>query len=199
MARLSDLAVGFDDEVSRAFSFLLDAGFSLSERLPTRVSFHSTVLQIGIFLGPGSHEVGLEIEPVSGSKTGAASIAPLIAVFDCSAAEAIPISVPVTSNAEMRAKVNELADLFRRHVVLERLSSPQLWSEVTARARELFGKRYPSITPEQLALRFQALWEMRDYKALVRLFDALSDYLSSDEREKLEIAKAELKRANQQG
>jgi len=192
---MSDLAVGFGDEVLKAFSFLLDAGFAVSERLPTRVRFQSNAFVIGVYLGPRSHEVGLEIEPVSASKTGAAGIASLIAVFDRSAAEAIPVSLPVTSNAEMRAKVNELADLFRRHVVLERLSSPELWSEVTARGRELFDKRYPSITPEQLALRFQALWAARDYKALVRLFDALSNYLSSDEREKLEIAKAELKRS----
>lgn len=174
----------FDRVVKEQFSFLSNFGFVVVDATPTLVRFIGPALELNVYHGRQSYEIGLEI----GREEQMFSLAELIRASD--AVVARQYRKFATSNAAgVIAGVKQLAELTLRYGERALRDDPRFF-ELLERNRQTASKEYElEVRAQQTRLKANAAFKQRRYAEAAELYESILETLSESERKKLKIAR----------
>jgi hypothetical protein len=188
MSNHSDL--GFAEKVTKRFAFLLQDGFSEAEVLPTLVRYRNGYVEIDIYHGQQSFEVG------SGVLLGGIrySISEVIRSYDEAAANAYRYMAATTESGVVDS-LEELARLMRKYVVPALQDYSALTIALEAQRKEWANQYSLDVLEHQLRPQAEDAFRRGDYSKAIELYRRLSERLSPVEVKKLALAEKRVRNA----
>jgi len=176
--------LGFVDMVRKKFAFLSLCGFSEIEALPTIVRYRRGNLELDVYYGRQSYEVGVQV----GRADEKFSMSELIRLADPSGAEKYR-NPAATNSAALLGVVEQLAELFRRYGERALRDDPGFLADLR-RQRESWAKAYAlDVLVEQTRPKAEAAFREGRYREAAELYEKIADRLSPTERAKLIAAR----------
>ena len=186
--QLDRTAFGFPDHVEREFGFLRDFGFMTRQREATLVRFESDRLRIDVYHGRQSYEIGLSIASVNASQEDWYSMGTLLAIMEPDAGRAYR-RYAAPSPAAVERGVTELAGLLSRCVASGLLNDPTLLQRLREESQASADAYASEVRLADVRKKLQAVWNTRDFAAVVTLLAPVQHLLTDVEREKLQYAR----------
>lgn len=180
--------LNFVEKVRRAFLFLNDLGFSEIEALPTLVRYHKGNVEVDIYHGRQSHEIGAGVTAF-GSRY---AITEIIRANDPEVEKYF--RYPMTATPEgVVAGLEELSTLMKRYGRPSLDGDPQYFL-MLKHQRELWSKEYSlEVLARQLRPNADKAFRQKDYAKAVELYSQFKECLSPVEIKKLRIAEERCK------
>ena len=175
--------LNFVDEVRKAFAFLSDLGFSEIEALPTLVRYRKSNVEVDVYHGRHSHEIGVGVT-VFGTRF---AISEIIRANDPEIEK--HFRYPMTTTPEgVAIGLQELSKLMKRYGLAALDGDPQYFS-ILEKQREMWSKEYAlEVLARQLRPQADAAFRQKDYSKAAKLYSQFRDCLSPAEIKKLSIA-----------
>ncbi len=176
--------LGFVAAVREHFAFLLDFGFSEVEALPTIVRYRKGGLDLNVYHGRMSCEVGMQI----GHEDEQFSIAELICTVDPVAAEELRAWTATTSGA-LATGVEKVAGLFRRYGQCALRDDPEFFEKLRSN-RKSWGETYAlEVLASQTRPKAEAAFREGRYREAAELYEKIAPALTPVEQKKLALAR----------
>jgi len=178
------IRLGFADAVRKKFAFLADYGLSETEALPTIVRYRKSDLELEVYQGRLSYEIGINI----GHGDEKFSMGALIRAVD-------PVGGgkyrdwAATSSEALAAGLDRLAELLRRYG--ERaLRNDLSFFEELGKQGEAWAETYSlDVLVAQIRPKAELAFRENRYREAAELYERISARLSVAERMKLAIAR----------
>lgn len=174
----------FADVVRERFAFLADYGFSMVEALPTVVHYTRCDLELNVYHGQGSYEVGIDI----GHGDERFSMGALIRSTD-------PVSGAkyrdgtATSSESLVSGVERLAELVRRYGERALRDEPEFFADLR-RQRKAWAEAYSlDVLAEQTRPKAEAAFREGRYRDAAELYEKMAARLTPTEQAKLAAAR----------
>lgn len=176
--------LNFAHAVRQRFAFLEDLGFLEVESLPTLVRYRKEKLEVALYHGRQSFELGLEIDR-DGSRY---SIPELIGVADIEAAKHYR-NYAATTSAGIVEGLNQLAQLVMHYGDRALRGDPAFFAMLEDR-RKSWSEGYAlDVLARQLRPKAQAAFQKGNYREAAELYERIRPRLSAVEEKKLALAK----------
>jgi len=183
------LHFNFDLKVKETFLFLLDQDFSVIEELPTLIRYKKDGIEVDVFHGRQSYEIGAGI---SGFGTRYA-MSEIIRAIDPEVARRYRDAVATTPEAVASA-LEELGSLMKSYGSRALSGDPQFFSEL-GQQRKIWSEDYAlDVLAEQVRPKATDAFRRGDYATAAKLYTRIRSRLSPAEIKKLALAKARLGR-----
>jgi hypothetical protein len=183
------LHFNFDLKAKETFAFLLDQDFSVIEELPTLIRYKKDGIEVDVFHGRQSYEIGAGI---SGFGTRYA-MSEIIRANDPEVARRYRDAVATTPEAVASA-LEELGYLMKSYGSRALNGDPHFFTEL-GQQRKLWSKDYAlDVLTEQLRPKAADAFRRRDYATAAELYTRIRSRLSPAEIKKLAFAEAHLRR-----
>lgn len=176
--------LNFANAVRQRFAFLDDLGFSEVESLPTLVRYRNGDLEVTLYHGRSSFELGFEI-----CRNGTRySISELIGVADSEAAERYR-SYAATTPDGIAAGLTQLEELVRRYGD-RALRDDTAFFTMLEDHRKAWAEEYAiDVLARQLRPKAQAAFQQGNYREAAELYERIRPRLSTAEEKRLALAK----------
>jgi hypothetical protein len=179
----------FARKVRAAFIFLEELGFVRVEELPTLVRYRNEDIEVDVYHGRRSFEVG---SGVAGLGVRYA-MSELIRVADPEAAKTYRLTI-ATTPAEVADALEELSSLMRRYGAAALRGESQSFSAL-AKQREQWSEDYAlDVLAGQLRPQADDAFRRGDYATAAQLYERIRGRLSLAEVKKLALAQSRSKR-----
>jgi hypothetical protein len=176
--------MNFANAVSERFAFLDDLGFSKSESLPTLVRFRKGDLEINVYHGRQSFEIGFEI-----ARQGAQySISEIIRVTDPETAERYR-NFSTTTPHGVAEGLTHLEELVKRYAGLALRGDPVFFAKLESQRKAWMEGYALDVLAGQLRPKAETAFRRGDYREAVALYEKIRPRLSATELKKLELAR----------
>lgn len=176
--------LNFEEKVRRAFAFLGELGFSEVEALPTLVRYRKGCVEVDVYHGRKSYEIGAGVTAFGTRFT----ISEIIRAIDPETAKHFHY-VSTTTREGLDAGLEELSSLMKYygHMAIE--GNSQFFS-MLEKQRKLWAEEYSlDVLAEQLRPQAEEAFRRRDYSKAVDLYSRIRKRLSATEIKKLNLAK----------
>lgn len=170
--------------VSERFAFLRDFGFARAHSLPTLVSYRKAEVEVNVFHGRRSFEVGFEILR-AGKRY---SMSQLIRLTDEEAGAQYRRSMATTPTLLIPA-VERLAELVRRYAVPILQGDAEIFATLDKQAEILRRNFDLDTVARQTRPEAESAFREHRYREAAELYERMSDRLTPAERKKLEFAR----------
>ncbi len=175
--------LNFADKTRKAFAFLDDKGFSVEETLPTLVSYRKGDIEVDVYHGRQSYEIGAEISAF-GTRY---SMSEIIRVSDVEIAKKFRFAASTTAEG-VTAGLEELSALMRRYACEALKGDTQFFLELE-KQKKLWSEEYAlDVLVEQLRPQANEAFRRKDYSVAFELYSRIRERLSPAELKKLYIA-----------
>lgn len=175
--------LNFGEKVRETFVFLNDLGFSEVEALPTLVRYRKGHVEVDIYHGRQSYEIGAG---VTGFGTRYA-MSEIIRATDAETAKRYRNAVATTPEGTA-AGLEELSSLMKRYGSAALRGDSQFFS-MLEQQRQLWSEEYAlDILAEQLRPQADEAFRRRDYSTAANLYARIRERLSPAEIKKLGLA-----------
>ncbi len=175
--------LNFAEEVRQAFAFLGELGFSEIEALPTLVRYRKGNVEIDVYHGRQSYEIGLGITAF-GTRY---AISEIIRHIDSETAKSYRYAA-ATTPVGVVACLKELSLLLKRYGRSALDGDPKLFSSLEGE-RKLWSEEYAlDVLTEQLRPQANEAFRRKDYSKAAELYSRIKERLSPAELKKLSIA-----------
>jgi hypothetical protein len=175
--------LNFAKEARKAFVFLGDLGFSEIEALPTLVRYRKGSVEVDVYHGRQSYEIGAGITAFGVRY----SIGAIIRHTDSDTAKRYR-NYATTTPEGVVAGLNELSSLIKRYGRSALDGDPELFSALE-RERKLWSEEYAlDVLADQLRPQADEAFRQRDYAKSAELYSRIRERLSPAEIKKLNIA-----------
>lgn len=181
----------FTTLVKNEFLFLHDFGFIEIESLPTIVRYKNGDIEVNIYHGRQSYEIGLEFI----YKEVSYSISEFIRVIDPELAEKYrnPAATENEVVARMLTKIGELTKCY----CLPCLQGDRDFFTILEAKRKLWRQEYAlQIKADQLRPKANEAFHSQNYPKALELFREIEFCLTPSELKKMEISEREMKAAD---
>ncbi len=176
--------LGFADVVRRKFAFLGDYGFSETEALPTIVRYRRCDLELDVYYGRRSYEIGIDI----GHGDERFSMGALIRTTDPVGGEKYR-DWAATSSEALVSGVEQLAELVRRYGERALRDEPEFFADLR-KQRESSAEAYSlDVLAEQTRPKAEAAFREGRYRDAAELYEGIAARLSVAEQAKLAAAR----------
>lgn len=176
--------LNFAHAVAERFGFLSEFGFRVSESLPTIVRYRKGDLELNVYHGRQSFEVGLQI----GRGRDPFSMWELIRCMDQAAAERYRMTVAKTP-AAVGFAVDQLADLLLRFGQRALRDEPQFFGLLEQQRQALSEDYALEVLAEQTRPKAEAAFREGRYREAAELYEQMAPRLTPLEQKKLAAAR----------
>lgn len=176
-------SLNFVEKVRRAFAFLRELGFDEIEALPTLVRYRKGDVEVDLYHGRQSHEIGAG---VSGFGTRYA-MSEIIRAVDLNVAKHFRYAATTTPEGIIAA-LEELGSLMKQHCREALEGNPKFFS-ILEKQRKLWSEEYSlDVLSEQLRQQADEAFRQRDYSKAADLYSRIRKRLSPAELKKFSLA-----------
>lgn len=175
----------FEQSVVAAFSFLLDSDFKIVERSKTLVRYACKNIEIDIYQGRKSFEIGVGVA-IDGEKF---SLSELIRIHDPTIANAYRNPV-ATDNAGVASGVSRVVELFKQFGLTAVTGDASDVAALIDQRRQWSDTFALDVLVEQTRPRAEHAFKSGDYVKAAELYARIRSRLSPAEKGKLELAEA---------
>lgn len=189
MSEQDRVHLNFKGATRERFAFLNELGFSEIEALPTLVRYRKDGVEVDVYHGRLSYEIGAGISYL-GTRYAMAEI---IRAVDPEAAK--KYGGALTSTAEgVVAGLAELSSLMRRYGIAALRGDPRFFSMLAEKNKVWIEDYWLDGLARQLRPQADEAFHRGDYAKAVELYAQIRDRLSPAEIKKLQIAEERSKR-----
>ncbi len=175
--------LNFPHVVEQGFAFVSKSGFTLVEALPTIVRYRKDDIELDVYHGRKSFEIGLEIH-YFGERF---SMSEIIRASDPGAAESYRNPTALTMG-EVLSGVGKVARALQRHGEQALRGDAEFFVELM-RQRQAWSDAYSlDVLAEQIRPRADAAFKEGRYREAAELYERISARLSPAEQKKLAAA-----------
>lgn len=185
MMSASDRAhLNFAEEARKAFAFLVDLGFSEIDSLPTRVRYRKGSVEVDVYHGRQSYEIGVGVTAF-GTRY---AISEIIRANDPETE--MQFRYPATTTPDgVVAGLEELSALMMRYGRASLDGDPQFFLTLEGQ-RTRWSEEYAlDVLADQLRPQADEAFRQRDYAKAAELYSRIRERLTPAEVKKLSIAK----------
>lgn len=183
MYTLDRSSLNFEEKVRRAFAFLRELGFSEIEALPTLVRYQKGDVEVDVYHGRQSFEIGAG---VSGFGTRYA-MSEIIRAVDLNVAKHYRYAATTTPEG-INAALEELSSLMKQHGREAIEGNPKFFS-MLENQRKLWSEEYAlDVLSEQLRQKADEAFRQKDYAKAADLYSRIRKRLSPAELKKFSLA-----------
>ena len=176
--------LGFSDVVRRKFAFLTDYGFSETEALPRVVCYRRCDLELDVYYGRRSYEIGIDI----GHGDERFSMGALIRATDPIAAQKYR-DWAATSSEALVSGVERLAELVHRYGERALRDEPEFFADLR-KQQESWAEAYSlDVLAEQVRPKAEAAFREGRYRDAAELYEGISARLNVVEQAKFVAAR----------
>jgi hypothetical protein len=176
--------LNFADVVARRFEFLADRGFVEAEALPTIVRYRKGDLELSIYHGRRSFEVGFEI----GHADERYSMSEIVRATDPEAAEQYR-NAAATTAPELATAVDRLADLASRYAERALRDDPVFFADLRQQ-RKAWSEAYAmDVLAQQIRPKAETAFREGRYQDAAELYGRIRERLTQTEIRKLDVAR----------
>ena len=173
----------FAEEARKAFAFIGDLGYSEIEALPTLVRFRKRGIEVDVYHGRQSYEIGAGVTAF-GTRY---AISEIIRYVDPEFAKHYHY-IAATTLEGVIAGLKELSSLMKRYCKQALDGDPKLFSTLKEE-RQSWSEGYAlDVLVDQLRPQADDAFRRRDYSKAVKLYTQIKQRLSPTEVKKLSIA-----------
>lgn len=177
--------LNFANAVSEKFSFLGDLGFSEVESLPTIVRYRKGDLELHVYHGRQSFEIGFEV----GRQGVRYSMSELIRANDPEIAERYRDYAAITAEGVAEG-LTQLEGLVKCYGERALRGDPEFFTTLENQ-RKVWVEGYElDVLAKQLRPKAEAAFQHGDYREAAALYEKIRSRLSATELKKLELARA---------
>lgn len=181
--------LNFESEAKKTFAFLNDLGFVQVESLLTLVRYQKDDVEIAVYHGRLSYEIGADIS-YRGMQY---KLADVVRAIDPDAAERCGYLMASTTGGVAMA-LDELGSLMQRYGVAALEGDPQFFSTLEEKRKVWMGDYWFDIFASQVRPQAEEAFRLRDYAKAVDLYARIRSCLSPAEKRKLKLAEERSKR-----
>ncbi|HSD22470.1 MAG TPA: hypothetical protein VLC54_20640 [Anaeromyxobacter sp.] len=178
------MRLNFADAATRSFAFLSDLGFGEVESLPTIVRYRNGDLEVAIYHGRQSFEIGFEVVR-SGARY---TISELIRAADPEAAERYR-NYAATTPQGIAEGLSRLEGLVKRYGERALRGDPAFFATLDEQRRSWAEGYELDVLAGQLRPKADAAFRGGDYRQAADLYERIRPRLSAAELKKLALAK----------
>jgi hypothetical protein len=177
----------FLDAVRERFAFLGTLGFSEVESLPTLVRYQKRDIEVRVYHGRSSFELGFQLDRDGTS----VSLGELIRLTDEEAADGYR-NYAATTPERIRTGLALLANLVQKYAERALRGEADVFEKLH-RQRQAWGERYAQeVCATHLRPRAEAAFRQGNYRQAAELYEQMRPQLSPVELKKLSLAKRRL-------
>lgn len=177
--------LNFPDNVERFFSFLLDGGFSVVDSQPTLVLFRKGEVEVDVYHGRHSHEVGVGVSAF-GTRY---SLSEVIRSGDPVRAESYRNMMAATPEVLVSA-LSEASSILQRYGARALNGEAECFAELK-RNRDSWSKTYAlEVMAEQVRPKAESAFHEGRYAEAAELYSKIRECLTPSEAKKLAIAES---------
>lgn len=173
----------FIQSVREAFSFLMDAGFSEIEALPTLVRYRKDDIWVDVHHGRQSYEIGCGFT-VAGVRY---SLADFMRVTDSDLAKTYRLRA-ATSPESVATCLEDLSVMVQRYGAAVLSGDPQFLAIVSERREQWLQEYSLDVQAEQIRPQAESAFRQGDYAKAAELYGLMRERLSPAEAKKLAFA-----------
>ncbi len=177
------LHLNFEGKVGESFTFLVDLGFSQIEAVPTLVRFRKDSIEVDVYHGRQSYEVGAGIT-VSGTRY---AISEIIEATDPEIFKRFRYAMTTTPEG-IAAAIRELSSLLQRYGNKILQGDLQLISKLKKQRKQYAEKLALDSLAYQLRPKASEAFRQKDYLTAADLYSRIRKGLSAAELKKLSFA-----------
>jgi len=176
--------LNFADAVQRAFAFLTDLGFVQVETSPTIVRYHKGDVEVDVYHGRQSYELGFEI----GRDGAKYTLSELIRIADPKTAVRYRNFV-ATTQSTLTEGLRSLAELIKRYGQRALQADPEFFVAL-GRQRKSWVEGYAlEVLEGQLRPKANKAFRQGNYREAAELYERIRPGLTPTELRKLAIAR----------
>ena len=180
MDTLDRSSLNFEEKTRKAFVFLNDLGFFEVEALPTLVRYQKGSVEVNVYHGRQSYEIGMDITAF-GTRY---PISAIIRVADPEAFKHFHYTVATVSEGVI-AGLEELSLLMKRYGRKALEGDSQFFSTLE-KQQKLWAEEYAlDVLTRQLRPQADESFRRKDYSAAAELYSRIRERLSPAELKKL--------------
>jgi hypothetical protein len=176
--------LNFADAVTEKFGFLHDFGFSVTESSPTIVRYRKGDLDLDVYHGRQSHEIGLGIE----HRGVRYSLTELIRISDSEAAGKYRNVVTLTPSI-LKEGLTTLAELVMRYAEVALRGEPKFFAALENQRKNCAEGYAQDVLAGQLRPKAEEAFRQGNYREAAELYDRIQRCLTPAELKKLAFAK----------
>ena len=181
--------LNFREEARKAFVFLCKLGFSEIEALPTLLRYRKNGVEVDVYHGRNSFEIGAAITAFGTRYT----ISEIIRNVEPEFAKSYHYAIAITPEG-VAESLKELSALMKRYAKLALDGDPEFFS-VLEKKRRSWSENYAlDVLAGQLRPKASEAFRNKEYAKAVELYSRIKDRLSPAELKKLSIAERLLTR-----
>lgn len=178
----------FTEKVRKAFAFLTEQGFNEIEALPTIVRYQKGGVEVDVYHGRQSNEIGLGVTAFGTRYT----ISEIIRATDPKTAKQFHY-VATTSPEGVISALDELSKLTKQYG-RDAIEGDAEFFTVLERQRSLWAEEYAiDVLAEQLRPQADEAFRRKDYLKAAELYSRIRTCLSPSEIKKLNLAEERLR------
>jgi hypothetical protein len=175
--------LNFPNAVRESFAFLSDLGFSVVELLPTLIRFKKADLELNIYHGRQSFEIGFELAR-EGTRY---SISEIIRATDPSAADRYR-NFATTTPQGLGEGLAQLRVLVQQYGAMALQNDPAFFRALESQ-RKAWSEAYAlDVLAQQLRPKADEAFRQGDYRKAVELYEQIRPCLTPSELKKLMLA-----------
>lgn len=176
----------FENTTRKYFSFLKDLGFSEIESLPTMIRYQKGILEVNVYHGRQSYEIGFGISYIGTHY----SMADIIRTTDPSYAKQYR-NVVARTREKIAEELEGLASLVKRYADAV-LREDQKFLVALENQQKLWAEEYAlDVLVDQLRPKAAEAFRQANYSTAAELYERIRSRLSPAEIKKLIFAEAE--------
>lgn len=184
MGTLDRSHLKFEDKVRNAFAFLSELGFSEVEALPTLVRYRKDGVEVDVYHGRQSYEIGVGVTAF-GTRY---AISEIIRANDPETEKRFRYPATTTSEGVISG-LEELSSLMKRYGH-SALDGDRQFFSMLENQRKLWAKEYAQdVLARQLRPQADEAFRQKDYSKAADLYSRIKEQLSLAEIKKLNLAK----------
>ncbi|SHL08813.1 hypothetical protein SAMN05444159_4960 [Bradyrhizobium lablabi] len=178
------MRLNFADIVEKRFGFLLELGFVKTEALPTMVRYRKGDLELSIYLGRQSYEVGFEI----GHANETYSMSEIIRATDPGTADQYR-NAAATTATELATAVDRLAGLVTKYGERALRDDPAFFAGLSQQRKDWSETYALDVLAQQVRPKAEAAFREGRFREAAELYEKIHARLTPAELKKLDIAR----------
>ena len=189
MSEQDQVHLNFEGAARKTFAFLNDLGFSEVESLPTLIRYQRDGVEVAVYRGRLSYEIGADISYLGKQY----ALAEIVRFVDPDAAKRYGNAVASTTEG-VAMGLEELGSLMKRYGVAALQGDPQLFSTLEEKRKVWVEEYWLDGLARQVRPQADDAFRRGDYVAAAELYSRIRSRLSPAEAKKLQLAEERSKR-----
>jgi hypothetical protein len=177
----------FVQNVRKSFSFLIDEGFTEIEALPTLVRYRNGNIEVNVYHGRLSYEVGCEVSLAGNSYP----MSTILHVSDFEAASSYRVTAATTPEV-LAMGIKKLSALLQRYGTAALRGDPHFFTRLEDQRKLFVHELALDCLEHQLRPQAADAFRRRDYLKAAELYGSFLERLSPVEVKKLALAEARM-------